>query len=119
MAGADRIRCIYHIPPAEKYVSRPGTSGDRGGSEGGDTVGGRSECRHPLGSATAMLEELRCLSEEVDEEEQRHRARRAGRGDTVEVSDIVLTLLVLGIEMRSGAGFSTSVQWRFRPSFSV
>lgn len=58
-AGAERIRCLYHVPPAEVRA------------------GG--------GPATALLEALRSLPEEADDEEQRQRARQAARGDTFEV----------------------------------
>lgn len=58
-AGAERVRCLYRVPPAEVRA------------------GG--------GPATAMLEALRFLPEQADDEEQRQRARQAARGDTFEV----------------------------------
>ena len=58
-AGADRVCYLYRVPPAEVRA------------------GG--------GPATALLEALRSLPEEADDEEQRQRARRAARGDTLEV----------------------------------
>lgn len=58
-AGAERVRCLYRVPPAEVRA------------------GG--------GPATALLEALRSLPEQADDEEQRQRARQAARGDTFEV----------------------------------
>ena len=58
-AGAERVRCLYRVPPAEART------------------GG--------GPATALLEALRSLPEQGDDEEQRQRARQAARGDTFEV----------------------------------
>eukprot|EP00752_Nemacystus_decipiens_P001572 g1533.t1 len=60
-AGAERVRCLYRVPPAEVRA------------------GG--------GPATALLEALRSLPEQADDEEQRQRARQAARGDTFEVMD--------------------------------
>eukprot|EP00903_Cladosiphon_okamuranus_P016531 g15251.t1 len=60
-AGAERVRCLYRVPPAEVRA------------------GG--------GPAMALLEALRSLPEQADNEEQRQRARQAARGDTFEAMD--------------------------------
>lgn len=64
-AGADRIRCLYRVPRAKTDSCTAGGAGS---------------------PATVLLESLRRLPDELDEEEQRHRGRRAARGDTAEVN---------------------------------
>ena len=45
----------------------------------------RAEIEAGVGPALDLLQDLRSLPEEADREEQRHRARRAARGETFEV----------------------------------
>lgn len=58
-AGADRIHDLYHVP--------------------------RTEVVTKGGPATNLSRALKALPEAADEEEQRHRGRKAARGDTFEV----------------------------------
>lgn len=67
-AGAERVRCLYRVPQAEVRA------------------GG--------GPAKALLEALRSLPEQADDEEQRQRARQAARGETFEVSVYVFMPVV-------------------------
>ena len=55
-AGADRVQRVYGVPRAEVGVG--------------------------VGPALDLIGALRSLPQEADREEQRHRARRAARGDS-------------------------------------
>lgn len=73
-AGADRVCCLYRVPPTEMRA------------------GG--------GPATELVDILRGLPEEADNEEQRQRARLAARGDSFEVIGLACCVQKGGIRRR-------------------